>query len=548
MLPVLLALLVACTSGGEEPVTGGATTAEASAPDGGEPPTGGGDLTIALGGDEGTLTAFTYVTGYPGFNLLGLIYDSLLVLDLENQPQPQLAAEVESSDGDQTWTVRLREGVQWHDGEPFTSADVAFTFAYVQDNPVVSRFASAAGTVEAVDTPDDTTVVLRLAQPDPAFATDALGPLVDLPMLPEHVWREVEDPAAATQDQAIGTGPYRLVEYVPDQRYRLEANADYALGAPALERLTLPVIPEPQTAFAALRTGEIDATAISLDPQATAEFESSDELEVVSGPGFGSILLQLNDGEPPFDEPALRQAVSLAIDVEGLVETALLGAGVPGNPGFLHPESPVGLEPLTHEHDPGRAVELLDGLGYSPGPDGVRERDGTPLRFSLLAGANDPTRIRSAELIAEQLAEVGIEVTVETLEDETLDERVWPGFDVANGRDFQMSMWGWSATNMLSGRRLGQLVHSDPERGIFNIGGINDPGLDALVDKVDAAADLDERRQRLQALHDAIGEQVPFVTLFYDDLVFAYRPEAYDGWRFQAGQGILNRLSLAALE
>jgi peptide/nickel transport system substrate-binding protein len=535
---LLLAGCTATATDTESPAAQGGGGAPATAAGGAE------DLTLAIGRDEGSLTAFTYVTGYPGFNLLGLVYDSLLVLDEDNRLQPLLAESVESDEQGRTWTVRLRDGIRFHDGEPLTSANVAFTYRYVRDNPVVARFTSAVAPIDRVETPDDTTAVIHLAEPDPTFADDALGPLVDVPILPEHLWAEIDDPAAAGVDLAVGTGPYRLVEHVPDQRYRFEANSDYALGTPAVQRLTLAVIPEPRTALAALTTGEIDASAVPLDAQSAGEVEQRPGIEVAHGPGFGSVLLQLNTERPPLDQPAARQAISLAIDVDELVDTVLLGAGTPGNPGFLHPESPVGLEPAEHEYDPERAAELLDELGYTPGPDGVRARDGRPLSFTLLVRADNPTRIRTAELIAGMLADVGVQVTVEALESETLDERVWPGFDVAKGRDFALAVWGWSATTMLSGSRLGQLVHSDPARGIYNIGGLRDPGLDALVDDVDAAATADQRRDRLQALHDAIADRPPFVTLFYDDLALAYRPESYDGWRFQSGQGIVTKLSL----
>lgn len=550
-LPVLVAVvgltLAACAAELDETdVTEDTSDEDAAAesdaqdgPDEAEDASSAETLTIAIGGDEGSLTPYTYRTGYPGWNLLGLVWDTLLVLDASNEPQPLLAADWSIDEAGTTWTFALRDDVTWHDGEPFTAADVAFTFDYVTEF-TQSRWTNAVAGVVEVTVVDEYELTIELDAPDPEFA---IRPLADMPMLPEHLWSQVDDPDGATIDEAVGTGPYRLVEYEQDQRYRLDANADYFLGAPRVDVLNIAVFADPSTAFAALRSGEIDMSAIRLEPQLVDQFESADDLSVARGSGFASTLLQVNTGRPLLDRVEVRQAIGLAIDPQELIDVVLLGTGTPPNPGFVHPDSPLADPSLAHTFDPQAANTLLDQLGAEVGEDGSRTLDGEPLAFELLVYADNPSRIRAAELIQEYLAAVGIVVTVSPQEAVTVDDQVWPGFDVAQGRDFDLSMWGWSAPVMLDAGRIAALGHSDPAIGTLNIGGLNDPEVDAAADAVRDAEDAEGRDAASREFQAALAEARPFVTLYYADEIYGYRPASYDGWVFQDGQGILSKLS-----
>ncbi len=553
LLLVAIALAAACSSVADDPAGGadapeGSDTEvgqrnaeEADAQEGGAATDAASPvaLTIAIGGDEGSLTPYTYRTGYPGWNLLGLVWDTLLVLDASNEPQPLLAADWSVDDAGTTWTLTLREGVTWHDGEPFTADDVAFTFDYVT-RFTQSRWTNAVAGVVDVTVVDDLAVTVELDAPDPEFA---VRPLADMPMLPEHIWSSIDEPEAATSDHAVGTGPYRLTEYEQDQRYRLDANADYFAGPPRVEVLNIAVFADPSTAFAALRSGELDMSAIQLEPQLVEQFEAADDLAVARGSGFASTLLQINTERLVLDRTEVRQAIGLAIDPSELLEVVLLGTGTAPNPGFVHPDSPLADTSLTHTFDPGAANDLLDDIGAAPGVDGVRALDGEPLSFELLVYADNPPRIRAAELLQELLAEVGIEVLISPQEAATVDDQVWPGFDVSQGRDFDLSMWGWSAPVMLDAGRIAALGHSDPAIGSLNIGGLDDAAVDAAADAVQAAEDAEQRQAAAQELQAALADARPFVTLYYADEIFGYRPASYDGWVFQDGQGILSKLS-----
>ncbi|MEZ4640292.1 MAG: ABC transporter substrate-binding protein [Caldilineaceae bacterium] len=485
------------------------------------------------------MTPYSYVFGYPGYYLMKLVYDSLLELDTDNIPQPWLAESVEMSEDGATYTLTLRDGISWHDGEPFTAADVQFTFEYYVAHPEQSRFARISRQVSAIETPDDATVVLTLAAPNPSYALS----LADMPILPQHVWQDVEDPNnfAAT----VGTGPYKLAAYEPEQFYRLEANADYFMGTPTVAELVIPVIVEQSTMFSALRSGEIDTVSRQVPAELISEFEDSGSLEIVQGPGFATTLLQFNAERPPFDDAAVRRAIGLAIDRQELVDVLLLGYGTVGNPGFVHPDSPFADQSLALAYDPEQAAALLDEAGYADSDgDGVREMtDGEPMSYQFLVYANNPERIRAAELIRDWVKEIGIELVVQTLDPTTVDSLVWPGFDVSQGRDFDLSMWGWSAAIQTDPTRLGELVASDTSVGALNIGGYSNAAVDELVTELRATLDSDARRALVQEIQAAIAEELPFVPLYYADGIYAYQADVYSGYVFVKGQGIINKHS-----
>lgn len=495
-------------------------------------------LRLAIPTDEGTLTPYTYVTG-TGWLFLHMVYDSLLALDQQNEPQPLLATDWTVSDDGLTHTLPLRDDVVWHDGEPFTADDVVFSFEFAAANDH-SRWTPAVERVVDIEAVNDHEVAITLEQPDGTFQ---IRPLADMPIFPRHVWEGHGDPEGAPLEDAVGTGPYQLVDYTTEQRYRMEANPDYFLGAPTVDAIEFAVIPERATAFSALRAGEIDVAFHSLEPQLVEQFEQQDDVAIAQGAGFRSELLQFNVEHPPLDQPAVRQAIGYAIDVDELVDVVLLGFGTPGTQGFAHPDSPLAVDPIPHVHDPDRARSLLDEAGLQEDADGRRTFEGEPVTLSLIADAADPIRIRSAEIVSEMLDAVGITVTVEPMERTSVTDRVWPEFDVSQGRDFQLAMFGWSPPVMLDPFRLGSLVHSDFSRGSINIGGLRSDELDALVDEFDAETDPDRRNELMQAIQEGIAEERPFVTLFYADLIFAYRPDVYDQWVFQDGQGIIQKLS-----
>jgi peptide/nickel transport system substrate-binding protein len=496
-----------------------------------------GSVTVAISSDEGTLTPFTNQTGYPGNNLVKLIFDTLATVQ-GDEVVPLLAEEVETEDN-QTFTMPLREGVTWHDGEDFTADDVVFSVEFYRDN-MEGDSAIDVRSIEKV-TADDNTVTMTLTAPDPEFPRRILA---DMAILPEHLWKSVEKVSEAGEELAVGTGPFELTKYDNERGYTFSANPEYVMGEPRVETLKVVVIPEESTQFAALRTGEIDMSTRIVPPQQLDALSNQSNIGIADGTEFASTLLLFNTTRPPFDRAEVRSALAKAIDLQDLVDTALLGQGIPGSPGFIHPESPVGGEELEAAYDVDAANEELDALGAKPGPDGVRVLDGEPMSYELLVQSTSTDRLRSAELIREMLDAVGVSVKITSLDSDSLDAKVWPNYDVREGRNYDMSMWGWSAPVMLSSGLIAQLLDSDPEDGALNVVGYSDPQTDQALDGLTSEPTMEGRVEAAKALQSRIAEEMPFVTLYYRNGSYAFREDAYGGWTWQNGKGILHNFSL----
>ncbi|WP_405110367.1 ABC transporter substrate-binding protein [Micromonospora sp. NBC_01405] len=499
-------------------------------------------LTIAVAGDEGTLTPYTYTTGYPGYHLMSLIFDTLLVLDTGNRATPLLATGVSTSPDSTVFTLPLRTGVTWHDGKPFTADDVVFTIDYYRKHDTV-RFATPLANVTNVKAQDGA-VVITLGKPDPEFPVRLLA---DMPVLARHIWSGVADPEKAPLSAAVGTGPYRLTSYQPDRRYELTANTTYPIGKPRIDKLTVSVIPEQQTALASLRTGEVHLVADEVPPNLKDQLAQQSGIKVATGSNFSSTLLAFNDGKAPFNRVEVRRAISAAIDTTDLVDTVLLGQGTVGSPGFWHPEAPGADANLKHTHDPAAAAAALDAIGAAPGADGVRVLDGKPLAFELLVYADSPDRVRAAELITEMLGRIGVRTTVRSMDADSVDAKVWPGFDVANGRDYDLAIWGWAAPTMIDYAKLAALAATDPKLGHHNVTGIADTELDAAAKQLLETTTLADRQAAAGRLQQLLAAKTPFVTLYYPAGAYAYRSDVFAGWVYQQGGGPLNKHSLVAL-
>jgi len=496
----------------------------------------GGTLRMAITQDEGTLTPYTYQTGYPGYELMTLIYDQLFLMDVDLVPQPWLAAELRIAD-DVTYHLTLREGVRWHDGTPFTAADVAFSIGYYQTH-VLGRFTTSANKVAAVEVEGDLEVTLTLRSPDATFVQTALA---DLPMLPKHVWEGVTEPR--TMAEAMGSGPYRVVEYQSDRFYRLAANPDYWGPTPAFEAIVAAVIRDETATFQALQAGEIDVAVRPVPASLVERFDGRADIAVERGAGFPSTILIMDVTLPGLADAEVRRVIAGSIDMDRLIDVLLLGYGTAGTPGFIHPASPFA-NPATARYERLTSAEAqarLEAAGYVRGADGVYANGaGDRLAFEFLAPANNPTRLRAAELIALDLNAAGIRTTVRSIENEALVQRAWPDFDVSRGRDYQLAMFGWSAPVNAQANLRG-LLHGDTAKGTLNLSGYADADADRLTDAAIVTTDPDARRAILFEAQEVLARDLPLITLFYQDGIYAFRPAAYDGWSYMAGQGIVHK-------
>ncbi len=485
-------------------------------------------LTIATEADKGNLTPYSFRPP-PGLHseLVGLVYDTLFLDPYTEEPIPWLATEASADSDTRIWTVTLRDGVTWHDGEEFTAEDVAFTYDYYKEGPSnrYSHHASEVPVIESVEALDPATVEFTCAEPCPTLD---LVTLADLPILPQHIWEDIEDPQTYT-DLPVGTGPYRLVDYVEDQSYRFEANEDYFLVPPAVAEIEMPIVPDPSSMFLALETGQVDTVTRSVPPELEERLGQTENVDLAEGSRFASVFYRFNTERPPLDRPELRRALDMTIDRQTLVDTVLLGKGRPGSPSFMHPDS-VWYEPQEAVFDPEGAETILEDAGISDSEgDGIRESDGEPVSLSVIVPANDPQQIRTAELLTQQLAEIGVELETESLDPGTLSQR-------QNALDFELSSF----------QGVPHLI-GDPTQMIESLDSFlvySNPEYEDLRSEWFQATTAEQQRELLSEIQGLFVEDPPAFTLYYPDTRYAFNASAYDGWAPVEGHGIHHKWSL----
>lgn len=500
------------------------------------------EITIGIHVDEGPLTPYGYTFGNPGLQMVRVIYDTLFILDASRQPQPWMVEEYSISEDGRTWTMKLYPDITFHDGEPLTARDVEFTYNYME-GPSHSGWQRAVGSVSSVEVLDDLTLAFHLEEPNPLLIQVALAVV---PIIPQHIWENVGFEDARAFEDATGSGPYNLVEYRSGQYYRLESHPDYFHPdwEPTLKTIIMPIIPDQTTLFASLRSGEVDMSTREIPPELVGDMDRPGEIELLQGPTYVSTLLLINCERPPFDQVEFRRALSLAVDAEYLMETLRLGYGTVGSPGFVHPQSPwVRGSVGQRVYDPQAAGDILDGLGFvDVTGNGFRENpQGEAFAQTILVYAERPERVRAAEIMAEWLEEVGLKTEVKAMEAGTVDSLVWPEFDVTKGRDFDLAIWGWSAGIQENPLSLRAVFHS---AGTLNVGAFSHDRMDSVSDRLLTSQTLEDVPPAIGEMAEIVAQQVPFVTLWYPDSVYGFRPEAYAGWTFVTGVGVLDQLSL----
>ncbi|OHX44718.1 MULTISPECIES: ABC transporter substrate-binding protein [Cytobacillus] len=501
-------------------------------------------LKVGISKDENGLNPYTYVTGYPGLDLVNLLYDTLFNLDENNKPEPWLVKDFKVSKDGLTYELTLHDNVKWHDGKPLTADDVKFTMEYFIKYPK-SRFTNPLKTIKSIEVSGETGITLNLSQADPNFM---IQPLADLPILPQHIWSEVSTPDDETN--ALGSGPYILEEHKSGQYYKMKSNEDYFKGAPPINELIFPIIEDTTAMYNALQAGELDVISSSISPELVEQFSSNPALKVVRGPGYSTSLFQINAEKYPMTETAFRQAIDFAIDKENLVKTVLLGYAEVGSPGFIHPSSSYFNSDLKPVFDKEKAKQILEEAGFiDKDGDGFREdQEGKKIDLTTLVYSGNPIRIRTAELISEALNEVGIKNAVKAMDSTTVDSLMWPDFDVSKGRDYDLGVWSWSNTMQLFPDRMNDLFHSDPAIGSVNIGGYKNPEFDQLGEKLKQTYDENERLSLIKEIQAFVAEDAPIIPLYYQEIVGAFNPEKYDQYVFQVGKGIINKLSFVSTE
>jgi peptide/nickel transport system substrate-binding protein len=380
-------------------------------------------LTIADStGDWGYPSPYGHYSRGPGYIRMSLIFDTLVWKD-ENGFVPALAEKWEYLPDEKAYVFHLRSGVTWNDGQPFTAQDVAFTVQYIQDHPYQWVDSSI---IEKAEASDDNTVKITLKKDYAPFLDQVAG---TLPIMPEHVYDDVSDPANFKDDAALtGTGPFKLVNYDKTQgTYLYEANENYYQGAPKVKQIKFVKVSLEMSA-AALEKGDVDAATV---PGETVDGLENKGFEVVEGTHDWVAKIMVNHKKAPFSDAKFRQALYYAIDRQDLVDTGLRGYGLEGSPGLYASDNQwYNSDQKEYSFDPAKAGRLLEELGYEK-KDGSQyyAKSGEPEAIELLATA---TTERQGELIAKQLDAAGFKVNLRSVDAKTLDSLVgaWQ-FDLA---------------------------------------------------------------------------------------------------------------------
>lgn len=453
------------------------------------------------------------------------IYNGLLDYDLDLNPVPELAKSYEVSDDGMTVTFTLQEGVMWHDGEPFTSADVQFTIMEVlkQFHP---RGPNSFREVSSIDTPDDLTAVFNLDKPAPymmrAFSA------YESPIVPKHLLEGKDIREAELSNNPVGTGPFKFVEWKKGQYIRLDKNPDYwKEGYPLLDRIVARIIPDASTRTAAMESGEVHYGAFGAIPNIdVVRLRESDDIGVTTD-GYAMInpmaLIEMNTTTAPFDNPAIRQAISLVIDRQFLIDNIWFGYGKPASSAMTSNFAPLGLYTPTpafypEAPDVAAAIALLDEAGIAPNGDGVR----ASAVIDLIPYGEDWRR--AGEYLKQALAEIGVELELRYEDVPTWLKRVYADYD------FELNVnYFYQLPDPVIGvqRHYGtdQIRQGTP---FVNSTRYSNPQIDELLAAGAVEVDAEKRSEIYSEIQVILGQDLPVVNLFEMEFLTVYNEKLKD--------------------
>jgi peptide/nickel transport system substrate-binding protein len=477
-----------------------ATPAPAQAP--------AGVLQVAIIGDV-TLNPFTLPQQLPTLLVAKVVFSTLTRYQPGDlKPVGDLAESWRALEDGRVWEFKLRKGVRWHDGKPFTAADVKFTLEAIVNPETKALFSSQLKGLQKVDVVDETTARVVFKDPFPAL------PIVlafNIPMAPKHLL-EGKELGTLTDfvRQPVGTGPFKLKEAVKGSHVITEAYAGYHGGPPRLRAIAFKVIPDVNSVMAQLRTGELDVAVVTANHKET--------LSGVGHLGFKTIVLPstfflaLNNARWPFDDRRVRQALMHGLNRELVVQRLLKGeapvAAGPYAPAF-GPYANNDLKP--YPFSVARAKELLAEAGFRPGPDGVLVKDGKRLAFELMVDKGNPEREQIALYAQQSWKQLGADVK--------LDVEEWSVF-IKKGNRVPSGEYdartGWRITS------------PDPDKAAeYATGGINNhfaysnPEVDALMAKARATVDEPARIAAYRKLQELIHRDVPLLWVYHQTEILA---------------------------
>ncbi len=446
------------------------------------------------------------------------IYDGLVIFDEKLEPHPNLAESWRVSPDGKGWTFFLRKGVKFHDGTPFNAAGAKYHFERILDVKEASSIKSLFTGIEEIRTPDDYTIVFRTKTP--------FGPFLNYMA---HGGAGIVSRAGVErwgQDypvHPVGTGPYKLEEFVAGQRVVLARNDAFWGGRPCFDRIVFRTIPEDGARAAALETGEVD-TMVPVPVNSVVRLQQQKDLVIAPKPVITMMYIGFNLSKEPFNDQRVRQALSMAIDRRGIVDKILNGfatlADSPMAKGtFGYAPSP------TYGYDPAKAKSLLAEAGWTSGPGGVAQKNGKPLKFVLWTPQDLYLKdVAVAQAAQAQLRAVGADVDLKVVEAANwfTTLKVPPG-----QAPYDMFMWSLTPSTGDGYQQLNELSRSDPDPSrppmAWNLTHYANPKVDELIAAAGSTTNQNRRKAALKDGQSLIMSDAPLVFLYSLNFVLGYK-------------------------
>ncbi len=484
-----------------------------------------------------------------GQRIVSNILQNLLTVNEKGEYVPQLAEAVPSGadvrEGPLRLTFRLRPEATWSDGQPVTTADVAFTLRTMmdEDNQIASREGwdriarIEPGRTAAGGRCAPTTCFTVAFRGDYAPWRDIFSVSAGYFILPRHVLQGEDFNTVWNDGGLVGSGPFTLESYEPRVRAVLARSPSYwgskdAGGGPFLDKIVVNFLDSPGGVVNALRQGEAQMASLTPDPDLIARADAIEGIEVQAVPSVFWEHVVLNSQAEPFTDPVVRQALAYAIDRQQVVEV-LLDSSFPVLQSVLRPFQ-LGYQPAFegYSYEPDRARSLLTAAGWRLGSDGIFEKDGRELEIPIVITAGDELRRTTVRLMADQAARAGIRLTSRS---ETPDRLF--GALLVQG-DFTAAMYAIGSgleptvTALLASDQIPSEGNGFTGQNVYRW---SDPGADRLMRLSDRTVDDAARARALAQVQEIVADQVPLIPLYQQPNAVAYT-QALSGVRQNPSQ------------
>ncbi len=467
------------------------------------PPASGGSIFFGTIGEASNLIPYL-TSDSASHEVADLIYTAPLRYNKDLQPEPWAAESWSMEDGGKRMRFTLRKGILWEDGQELTAEDVAFTCKLAADPATGSPYAEDFLRIKELRVIDRYTFEVRYDQ----FFARAVSTWMN-PILPKHILEGQNIRSTPFARKPMGAGPYRLKSWEPGSRIVLEASPTYFAGKPHIDEVVYRIIPDNATMFMETRAGRLDVMDLSplqyLRQTSSPEWQSRFHKFRYIASVY--IFLGFNLEHPFFKDVRVRRAISMAIDREGIIKGVLLGQGVPAfgpfKPGSwpYHP----GLKPMPRNIAAARALLAEAGFADHNG-DGLLDRDGQPLAFTILTNQGNEQRILAATVMQSQLREVGIDVRIRTVE--------WAAFirEFVNKGRFDAVLLGWTIPQDPD---LFSVWHSSQTfEGGLNFTHYRNPEVDKLLEEAQSTPDQKRRAELYYRIQEIFDAEQPYCFLF----------------------------------